>query len=237
MRHKFVFETVRVEENTVPFVALHYLRFLRGVKVYGFEWSKTLSEFKKLVLTHTKGNSALLRVVFDGKTLNFEQRKLQKRPFVKLCVLENFKRERKFWSFKNEMTFEESKKIIELAQSSGYDDGIVLDEKGFISETGTANIFFVKDDVLFTPHLETKCLWGTRRFVVMRVAKLFGMQVKEVFVKPEDIKNFDEVFITNARDDIVPVSEIEGIKFSQKVEVPWWLRFKKSLTTLALLLS
>ena len=63
----------------------------------------------------------------------------------------------------------------------------------------------------YTPTIETGILPGTTRAFVIELAQSVGIAVNEGFYGKEDVETADEVFVTNAVQELVPLSEIEGI--------------------------
>lgn len=97
------------------------------------------------------------------------------------------------------------------AKSLGYDDTIVLDWQGLIAECDVANIFFVKDEILFTP-IADRFRNGIRRQVVINIAQNIGLQVKEERITIEKLKDFKEGFITGT---FVEVKGINSINYGK----------------------
>lgn len=81
---------------------------------------------------------------------------------------------------------------IEARKKGNFDD-MMLDENGFICETSSSNLFFIKDGKIFTPSSDLSLLCGTIRDLICR-----NFEVEEIKIKPSEIANFDEVFITNS---------------------------------------
>ncbi|HOK56648.1 MAG TPA: aminotransferase class IV [bacterium] len=102
------------------------------------------------------------------------------------------------------------------AEKEKCDDIVVLDNVGYISEGSIANIFFVKNDIIYTPSLECGCLEGITRKIVFEICKKEKIKIKEGFFKPDFLKNCDEVFFTNTLMGIMPVREIKGYFKSKK---------------------
>ncbi|MBT2692125.1 aminodeoxychorismate lyase [Bacillus sp. ISL-55] len=95
-------------------------------------------------------------------------------------------------------------------------EGIFLTNDGFLAEGIVSNIFWYRDDVLYTPALETGILNGiTRRFVIA-LARNAGIEVREGFYKKEEAEAADEMFLTNSIQEIVPVAEFSGKSFPGK---------------------
>jgi 4-amino-4-deoxychorismate lyase len=95
-------------------------------------------------------------------------------------------------------------------------EGIFLTNDGFLAEGIVSNIFWYKDDVLYTPAVETGILNGiTRRFVIA-LARNAGIKVREGFYKKEEVEEAEEIFLTNSIQEIVPVTEFSGKSFPGK---------------------
>ncbi len=92
-------------------------------------------------------------------------------------------------------------------------EGIFLTEAGFVAEGVTSNIFWVKDGTLFTPAIEAGILPGTTRAFVIEFARSLGVEVKEGLYSQEDVERADELFVTNAVQEIVPLSAIGDKSF------------------------
>jgi branched-chain amino acid aminotransferase len=88
----------------------------------------------------------------------------------------------------------------------GMDEALLLNDDGYIAEGGGCNVFFVKSDALLTPPLDSGILPGVTREVVIEVAAEMGIKVSEVDIRPEALEKFDEVFVTNAMIEVMPVT-------------------------------
>ncbi|MFJ7733598.1 aminodeoxychorismate lyase [Lysinibacillus sp. NPDC097231] len=93
-----------------------------------------------------------------------------------------------------------------LAQQEGF----FLTEGGFVAEGVTSNIFWVKDDILYTPSLETGILPGIIRAWVIKRAQSLGIEVREGLFAKEDIERSAECFITNSVQELVPIRQLEN---------------------------
>ncbi|MFT7087717.1 MAG: aminodeoxychorismate lyase [Rickettsiales bacterium] len=97
------------------------------------------------------------------------------------------------------------------AVENGCFDGIIFNEKNQICETSSANIFWIKGDVLFTPNLDCGCLAGTIR---QRIIELSPIKIELVKAKIADLMEADEVFLTNVAIGVLKIDEIGGKKFN-----------------------
>ncbi len=100
------------------------------------------------------------------------------------------------------------------AQKEGFDEVILLNERGEVAECTAANIFVVKGDKVFTPPLNSGCLEGVTRGILMEIAPEAGISVVEQTLKPDDFATADEVFVTSTNRNIIAVGEIAGQKIA-----------------------
>ncbi|MFB1083443.1 aminodeoxychorismate lyase [Jeotgalibacillus sp. JSM ZJ347] len=93
-------------------------------------------------------------------------------------------------------------------------EGIFLSEDGVISEGLASNVYWVKGETLYTPDLSTGMLGGITRKMVLALARAEGIPVKEGRFTPEEAKDASEWFLSNSIQEIVPITEFEGERFS-----------------------
>ena len=99
------------------------------------------------------------------------------------------------------------------AENKGYADALMYDYRGYVAEATGANIFFIKDGVIHTP--KPDCfLDGITRQTVIGLAKDRGYEVIERHIKPEELSDFSECFITGTAAEVTPVGEIGPHKFT-----------------------
>ncbi len=95
------------------------------------------------------------------------------------------------------------------ANVAGVDDALMLDLKGFVSETNATNVFMVKGEVLLTPCADS-CLPGVTRRVVLELARNSGFETVERNVSLAETYTADEVFTTGTMGELAPVLEVDG---------------------------
>lgn len=102
--------------------------------------------------------------------------------------------------------------IINKAESikQGFDDAILLDWRGYISECTTSNIFFVLDNTIVTP-IADACLNGITRQTIFDIAKKLDIIVVEQHITPKLLLKYQECFITGTA---VEVKEVRSINFT-----------------------
>ncbi len=85
-----------------------------------------------------------------------------------------------------------------FAVENNLDDALLLSSKGFLAEASSANLFFVKQGVVYTPSLETGCLPGVMRGKVLGLLQQMQYNVEEGEFLPSVLLEADEVFLSNA---------------------------------------
>lgn len=94
------------------------------------------------------------------------------------------------------------------------EEGIFLTSDGYIAEGITSNVFWVINGELYTPSIETGILPGTTRAFLITLALQLGIAVHEGFYTQQDVLQADEFFVTNAVQELVPVSAIGESEFA-----------------------
>ncbi|MGH9629260.1 MAG: aminotransferase class IV [Bryobacteraceae bacterium] len=100
----------------------------------------------------------------------------------------------------------------EEAQEQGFDEAVLLNERGEVSECTSANIFITEGRNVWTPPLSSGCLPGVTRDLLLTEVRADGIRVAERPLSLEDLERADEVFITSTTRNLLPVLEIEGLK-------------------------
>lgn len=95
------------------------------------------------------------------------------------------------------------------ATKAGYDEAILLNLLGYVSEGSGENVFCVRGGVLTTPPLSSGCLAGITRASVIDIAADLGYEVREDNLHRSDLYLADEVFFTGTAAEIVPIREYD----------------------------
>lgn len=98
------------------------------------------------------------------------------------------------------------------AQQAGCDEVVLLNERGEIAECTAANVFCVRDGRVWTPPLDSGCLEGITRDILLETGAAAGVPVAERVLRPEDLYSADEVFISSTNRSMIAVGEINGHK-------------------------
>ena len=100
----------------------------------------------------------------------------------------------------------------EEAHQRGFDEVILLNERGEVSECTSANVFVLRGDQVLTPPLNSGCLPGITRQLLLEEIHVPGVKVVEQTLFPADFENSNQVFITSSTRDLLAVTEIESLK-------------------------
>ncbi len=98
----------------------------------------------------------------------------------------------------------------EESHAQGYDEVIFLNEHGEVSECTSANLFGVFGNQVWTPPLDSGCLPGVTRAILLEEIHVPGISVGEKTLQPTDLFEADEVFITSTTRNLHPVLSIDG---------------------------
>lgn len=99
------------------------------------------------------------------------------------------------------------------AQKAGFDEVVLLNERGEVAECTAANIFLVRGGRVVTPPLASGCLEGVTRAVLLEIAPAAGVPVDERTLTPDDLYAAEEVFISSTNRNLLGVGAIEKHEF------------------------
>ena len=106
------------------------------------------------------------------------------------------------------------------ATDDGYDEALLLDSSGFVSEGAGENLFLVKDGVVYTPDLSAGALNGITRNTVLHICKDLGLEVVQKRITRDECYIADEMFFTGTAAEVTPIREMDRIQIGQGARVP-----------------
>jgi len=98
------------------------------------------------------------------------------------------------------------------AKRSGFDEAVLLDHNGNVSEAPGENIFIVRDGQLITPPLSSSALNGITRDAVIKIARDLDIDVTETEIARSELTISDEIFLTGTAAEITPIIAMNGKK-------------------------
>jgi branched-chain amino acid aminotransferase len=103
---------------------------------------------------------------------------------------------------------------LQEAQRAGWDEVVLLNERGEVSECTAANICIARGGRVATPPLSSGCLAGVTREILLEIGPRAGVPVEERTLFPEDLYSADEVFISSTNRNVIGASEVNGHKIA-----------------------
>jgi branched-chain amino acid aminotransferase len=100
------------------------------------------------------------------------------------------------------------------ARSKGFGNALVADAMGNVAETATANVFMVKDGVVYTPIANGTFLAGITRAQIGHMARADGIDVREAVLSFEDFHAADEVFLSGNMSKVTPVTAFDDTAYA-----------------------
>src|ERR1700712_3240507 len=98
------------------------------------------------------------------------------------------------------------------ATEDGYDEALLLDASGFVSEGAGENLFVVKNGVVYTPDLSAGALNGITRNTIVHICEDLGLKVVEKRITRDEVYIADEAFFTGTAAEVTPIRELDRIE-------------------------
>lgn len=99
------------------------------------------------------------------------------------------------------------------ANESGFDEALMLNTQGFVSEGSVDNIFIIKDRTLITPKVSDGLLQGITRDVILQIANELCITTREISLDPGDLYQADECFLTGTGAELILVNQVNQHKY------------------------
>jgi branched-chain amino acid aminotransferase len=233
-----VFSTLRVADGVLFAFERHYQRLRRDASLVRVPFPFSAPDLEKILLMLVDANRAFdatLRVAIvrnrgglfeapqlarDADLVAFTADLTAWSEGVKLSYVPNGRYAAspfagcKLTSWAHNLTWYEE------AHENGFDEMILLNEHGQISECTSANIFALQGDYVWTPPVESSgCLPGVSRGILLEEIQLPGLTIAERELTPSELEESDQVFITSTTRDLIPVLEIEHEPLAQNPKV------------------
>ena len=217
-----LFETMKMVNGNILQQADHFERLWQGLRVLQFEMPRLFTQgslitaIRSLARKNNHENVARIRLnVFRGEGGLYDVVNNTPNYIIETWALPE---ENGQWNSNGLVAgiFEDAKKSCDMlsnikhnnyllyvlaalkSKQEKWNDAIVLNQFGRIADTTIANIFFVKDEMVFTSALGEGCVAGTMRKALINHLEQNNIALKEMAVTVEDILNADEVFFTNS---------------------------------------
>lgn len=232
-----VFSTLRVCQGVLFAYKRHYDRMARDASRMHVAFRIPASELEEALLRLVAANNAFdatLRVavvrnkggLFEGSQLSRESDVIafttdlnEWGEGVKLSYVPNGRHAASPFAGIKMTSWAQNLTWYEEAHEQDFDEAILLNEAGQVSECTSANIFVIQDDNVWTPPVESSgCLAGVTRAILLEHIQVRGLTIAERELSPSDLEESEQVFITSTTRDLLPVLEVDHEPLAQNRE-------------------
>jgi branched-chain amino acid aminotransferase len=229
-----IFSTIRVQDGVMFAWERHWARMQRDaarMRVPFPDKAKWLEErLYRLIEKNQAANSTLRVLIVRNRGGMWEGPSAAERAFdtialtaplndwgerVKLGIVPHARHAASEFAGTKYLSWSENLTRYERAHEQGFDEVVLLNERGEIAECTSANIFIVKGDQVSTPPLSAGCLPGVTRALLLEEIHVPGITVVEKVLFTKDLEAADEVFITSTTRDLMPAASVEGLEIRQ----------------------
>jgi 4-amino-4-deoxychorismate lyase len=221
-----VFETILVSKGIPCFVDMHYKRLRAGCSKLGLELKLDieaiytqgvkLSEacnisegrLKLICFRDAAADSSIMTIsTYKQEASTIEQglslgiSSIMRNPHSPMCYLKS-------------LNYAENILAKAEAKSQGYDEALFLNGYAKLCEGAISNIFWVKDNILYTPEISCGILDGITRRQVIDICSIFNITFKEGSYDLSELLTADEVFVTNSLMGIMPVCRVNNTTYT-----------------------
>lgn len=130
---------------------------------------------------------------------------------VKLGLIPNARYAASEFAGTKNLSWSENLAWYERAHEQGLDEVVLLNERGEVSECTSANIFAAQGGQVWTPPLDSGCLPGVTRALLLEEIRVPGLRIAEKTLRPADLESAGELFITSTTRELLPVVSIKGL--------------------------
>ncbi|OCL25368.1 hypothetical protein U472_13535 [Orenia metallireducens] len=215
-----LFETIKVWNSQPIFLKEHIDRLYNSIQELKVPFDMSKEELISKILSYTEGlKYQALRVTVCAEGYNFSLRDINYSSGdyeagyrVKVA---SFKRGTSPLYRHKTANYWENIYARREAIDSGYNEALLLNTDDKVLEGSVSNIFFIKNDILYTPSKELDLLPGIIRTKVIEIANKLNIEIKLEVIGIDEIANFDFAFLTNSLIDLMKVRSIEGVEYDQ----------------------
>jgi len=223
-----LFESMRSYNNKIVYFDEHFARLKRSAELLDMRCPCSLNKLKEIIWRLVRINSlkdAYIRLTLwkcdYGQDMLVTAKKYE--PYssrkhakgLRVCVSSFRQSENPHLTNLKSTNYLLYRLAYAQATKLGFDDALILNNRGNVIEASRSNLFFVKGKELFTPSLECGCLKGVTRQAIFDLSKKYNIKIFEGNYSISDLCASDEAFITNSLMGIMPLASIEGRKIGK----------------------
>lgn len=215
LRGDGLFETILTIDNKVVAWNRHYARLEKSAKQLLFTLPARIDIEVGIekILTNATGRSRLrLTVLSDGGWFISLEPVGEESESISLMKVEALKISNGSLSGSKSISYGESLLVVRKAKAAGFDDGVFINEKGFVVETALSNLLIHNQDGWQTPALTTGCLPGISRELLIK-----WFDVKEIEFDFEHLLSAQAVYVSSSIKLIQRVNKVEDRLFDESL--------------------
>lgn len=209
------FETILLHNKKLVFLSEHLKRLDKALRFFKIKNSLNVDDLYNFIDKNQHFNGAIKIIVSEKNSLfEFKENPYNQSTYENGFSLTKSKLKKNEYSpityFK---TLNYAENILEKQKAieKGYNEAIFFNTKNQITEGTVSNIFFVKNNIIYTPKISCGLLNG-----IMRQYVLSNYNITEKIITIDMIDDFDEIFLTNSLMGIMPVSNFEDNYFKSR---------------------
>ncbi|WP_158571337.1 aminotransferase class IV [Blautia sp. OF03-15BH] len=229
------FETIAVKKGRPLLLDWHLERLVDSCRFLGITFPYSAAAVEKLLAEKNCPENGVLKIVASEENILFLTRENHYGPAdyekgFHLAYTKVRRNETSPLTYRKSLNYGDCILEKRAVRGSDIQEPVFLNTRGEIAEGATSNLFFVKDGTLHTPEISSGILPGILRRWVLETGKKEGLPVVERRIRPEEVKSFEECFVTNSLLGIMPVSALEDVKFqSRNITEGWMERYEKAV--------
>ena len=228
-----IFEIMRVYSSVIPFFEEHLQKARNAAEKIGMKINPTQEEITEAVYRTIDAEGmqkGTMKILFPGEGDSFEANK-----FAVICARKLSFDEKSYEKGIRALTLDRKKSSVSRlagvktcnhlenllayreAKEKGFDEAILLNEKGNICECTSSNLFFIKGKIIYTPSLKQGIFAEVTRDKVIKVALRERFKIYEGKIRTSRIKDVDEVFMTSSLAEVISIVEIGTMKIGKGI--------------------
>lgn len=216
-----IFETMKLVNGNIPLANYHFERLFAGMNLLKFlipvlfTKEKLANEIKELAeknncsriarvrLSVSRGNGGVndcddkLQYIIECTEADEGINRINENGFILDVFPDALKSCDKFSNLKSS-SYLNYVMAARYAKENKWNDVLIFNQHNRICEASIANLFWVKDEIFFTPPLSEGCISGVMRKYLIEKIPVFGCQIIEKLFEMGDLEKADEIFLTNA---------------------------------------
>lgn len=220
-----VFETINVSSGKLIFFQEHMERLKSSAALLGLEFGQTseqlMADCEKLIKKNQIDKGGLRVTLSKGEKkdaiiITARENHYGDESFkqgVSICISDYARNEQSLLVAIKSNNYLENLLILNEIRKKGFNEAVFFNTKGYLAEGTMSNIFLIRDQKVYTPAQDSGILPGIVRDKVITLLKKHKIPVAEGYYTRETLMNADEIFITNSLMEIMPVKQLENLKF------------------------